>query len=277
MTYQGPGGPPSPGDEPGQGQPPNYGQHPAELRASRQRRQLRPAAAAVTVSRPPRRPTSRRRRRPTASPATSNPATNSPASTAPRPVTAPPPPPSGGGNRTALIISIAALVIVAAWWSSSTSPRRTRRRPPQPQRARHTRLSPPACRRRCSPAAHRPRDSRAARRRCRAVPGSAITEDVAKAVVTQYVAAINQQDETTAAALICSEALAKWHTAIHASGGDFTVKVTGATFKSSTPASNGIDVAYALDVQSLSSSQTGTSNVTFTVVDENGPKICGEK
>ena len=107
--------------------------------------------------------------------------------------------------------------------------------------------------------------------------GSAITEDVAKAVVTQYVAAINQQDETTAAALICSEALAKWHTAIHASGGDFTVKVTGATFKSSTPASNGIDVAYALDVQSLSSSQTGTSNVTFTVVDENGPKICGEK
>jgi hypothetical protein len=189
----------------------------------------------------------------------------------------PPPPPSGGRNRTALIVSIVALVIVASLvivaiaahgskskkTASSTTP--TGVSTNVPTSLLTASASAPTTSFPSGPSSL-PSSS-----------GSAITETVAKGVVAQYVVAINQQDETTAATLICSEALTKWRTAIHASGGDFTVKVTGATYKGSAPATGGLDVMYALDVQDLSSSQTGTSNVTFTIVDENGPKICGEK
>lgn len=104
-----------------------------------------------------------------------------------------------------------------------------------------------------------------------------VSENEAVAVVERYIQDINAQDEQDAATLICSAALDRWRKAIHEEGGDFTVTVTDASYEgSSANPSGGLDVRYTLAVQSRTSSETGTANVTFTVIDEGGPKICGE-
>jgi hypothetical protein len=38
-----------------------------------------------------------------------------------------------------------------------------------------------------------------------------------------------------------------------------------------------LDLKYSLNVKAVSSGATGVSPVTFTIVDEGGLKICGEK
>jgi hypothetical protein len=69
-----------------------------------------------------------------------------------------------------------------------------------------------------------------------------------------------------------------WRSSIDKASGDFTVSVTNSTFQGSTPTSDGLDLKYSLDVKSTKTSQTGTSPVTFTIVDRSGDLlICGEK
>jgi hypothetical protein len=106
---------------------------------------------------------------------------------------------------------------------------------------------------------------------------SAITETDARKVVVQYINDINAQDRTDAQTIICSALVDKWKSSIDSAGGDFTVTVTTATFEGSTPSSQGLDLKYSLDVKAISSGATGVSPVTFTIVDEGGLKICGEK
>ena len=77
--------------------------------------------------------------------------------------------------------------------------------------------------------------------------------------------------------MICASKLTKWRTAIHGTGGDFTVTVTKSTFVSSEVTVAGIDIKYSLDVKDRTSSQAGTSAITFSLITEDGsPKICGE-
>jgi hypothetical protein len=189
-----------------------------------------------------------------------------------------PTPPSGGRSKTPLIISIVAVLLIggvlAVYLATKNSKTTTT--------AIHTTL-PTGLPTALPTALPSDTTSFSASSFPTAVPtsvptstGASITEGEAKVVVAQYIADINSQDESSAATLICSAALSKWRTAIHASGGDFTVKVTGSTFKGSSPSGQGLDVKYALAVKSLSSSASGTSNVTFTIVDEGGPRICGE-
>jgi hypothetical protein len=108
--------------------------------------------------------------------------------------------------------------------------------------------------------------------------GGTISEDEAKATVEKYFQDINAQNESDAATLICAEVVDSWRSAIHGNGGDFTVTVTNFSFVSSTAASfGGLDVKYQLDLKSNASSQTGQTPITFTIIDQNGPKICGEQ
>ena len=98
-------------------------------------------------------------------------------------------------------------------------------------------------------------------------------------MVTQYLQDVNTQDRTDAATLICPELVDTWRNSIDKPSGDFTVKVTKSTFLGSTTVSQGLDLKYSLNVQSIKTpSQTGVSPVTFTVVDRSGDLlICGEK
>ncbi len=106
---------------------------------------------------------------------------------------------------------------------------------------------------------------------------SGVTETQGRDVVEQYITDINKQDENHAATLICADQVSNWRQSIHGKNGDFTVKVTDYTFVKSQPSSGGgLDLRYTLDVADLKSDRTGTSEITFTVVDENGAKICGE-
>jgi hypothetical protein len=107
---------------------------------------------------------------------------------------------------------------------------------------------------------------------------SDISESDARAVVSQYLKDVNAQDRTDAATLICPELVDAWRSSIDKASGDFTVSVTNSTFQGSTPTSDGLDLKYSLDVKSTKTSQTGTSPVTFTIVDRSGDLlICGEK
>lgn len=104
-----------------------------------------------------------------------------------------------------------------------------------------------------------------------------VSESEGRDVVEQYLADINKQDEDHAATLICADQVANWRKSIRGKGGDFTVKVTDFTFKDSSASSDGgLDLDYSLDVADLSSDRTGTTDITFTVIDESGAKICGE-
>jgi hypothetical protein len=104
-----------------------------------------------------------------------------------------------------------------------------------------------------------------------------LSESSAQAVVERYIRDINAQDEDDATTLICSAALENWKKAIHEKGGDFTVTVTDSSYEGSSPNSkDGLDLRYNLSVQDRTTSKSGSTPVTFTVIDEGGPKICGE-
>jgi hypothetical protein len=107
--------------------------------------------------------------------------------------------------------------------------------------------------------------------------GGDISESDARQVVEQYLNDINDQDRTDAQTLICPPLVASWKSAIDKPGGDFTVEVTDKTFKNSDSTSDGLEVTYNLHVKAVESGQTGASDATFVVVDQDGLKICGEK
>jgi hypothetical protein len=107
--------------------------------------------------------------------------------------------------------------------------------------------------------------------------GGSIDESDARQIVQQYLDDINSQDRTDAQTLICTALVSSWRQKIDQSGGDFTVKVTDSTFETSTQQTESLDLKYTLSVKAIDSGQTGTSEVTFKVVEESGLKICGEK
>ncbi len=106
---------------------------------------------------------------------------------------------------------------------------------------------------------------------------SDIVESEARLVVDQYLDDINKQDRADAQTLVCTPLVNSWKQKIDQPGGDFTVTITDKVFESSNPGSASLDLKYSLSVKSISSGQTGTSDVTFTVVRESGLKICGEQ
>jgi len=107
--------------------------------------------------------------------------------------------------------------------------------------------------------------------------GSAPSESEARTVAERYLADINKSDKNDARTLICAAAKPSWESSASGPGGDFTVHVDKVAFSKSAEGSepDSIDVTYNLDVSS--GSQHNSSELTFTVVDEDGAKICGEK
>ena len=108
-------------------------------------------------------------------------------------------------------------------------------------------------------------------------PSGDIGESDARLVVDQYLDDINAQNRSDAQTLICTKLVDGWKQKIDQPGGDFTVTITDKSFQDSSPSTEGLDLKYSLSVKSISSGQTGTSDVTFTVVQDSGLKICGEQ
>jgi hypothetical protein len=102
------------------------------------------------------------------------------------------------------------------------------------------------------------------------------SEADARTVAERYFDDINSHDESDAEGLICEAAKTRWKQAIDAPGGDFTVHVDNAAFARSGDGSqpDSIDVTYNVDVSA--GSQHKSNELTFTVIDEGGAKICGE-
>jgi hypothetical protein len=107
--------------------------------------------------------------------------------------------------------------------------------------------------------------------------GGDIVESEARLVVEQYLDDINAQNRSDAQTLICSPLVTTWKKKIDEPNGDFTVTITDKVFEDSTPDTDSLDLKYSLSVKSIKSGETGTSDVTFTVVREDGLKLCGEK
>ncbi|HEV7191778.1 MAG TPA: hypothetical protein VGN35_01135 [Jatrophihabitantaceae bacterium] len=106
---------------------------------------------------------------------------------------------------------------------------------------------------------------------------SAIALADARALIVQYLDDINAHNRADATTLICANRVSDWQATIDKPGGDFTVTITKATFKDYQATSDGLNLDYALDVKSVDTSQSRTSNVTFTVIsDVAGLRICGE-
>lgn len=106
---------------------------------------------------------------------------------------------------------------------------------------------------------------------------STVSESDARTVIVRYLNDVNAQDRADAQTIVCAPLVTTWKSSIDKPGGDFTVSIAKATFEGSTPQSAGLDLAYSLDVKDITSGTTATSKVTFTVVDDNGLKLCGEK
>ncbi len=105
-----------------------------------------------------------------------------------------------------------------------------------------------------------------------------ITADDATAVVNKYLDDINAQDDTDAATLICASRVTDWKNSIHSDGGDFTVKVLSRQLSTPTTTSDGYDVPASLSVQLLTGGNAQTTDITFSVIPEDGAaKICDEK
>jgi hypothetical protein len=99
-----------------------------------------------------------------------------------------------------------------------------------------------------------------------------VSEPAARAVVEEYIGAVNARQKTAAAALICASDRERWQQNADSPRGDFAYTVTNFEFLGSRPdqAGHGIVVGYRLTFDD------GTSNqVQFTVVVQKGPKLCG--
>lgn len=99
-----------------------------------------------------------------------------------------------------------------------------------------------------------------------------VSESAARAVVEEYIGAVNARQKAAAAALICASDKSRWQQNADSPRGDFAYTVTNFAFLGSRPdaTSHGIVVGYRLTFDD------GTGNeVQFTVVEEKGPKLCG--
>jgi hypothetical protein len=97
----------------------------------------------------------------------------------------------------------------------------------------------------------------------------------AAAVIERYFADINRRDVVDAQKLICTEQVSGFRQKITATGGDFTLKISKFVFVRATPGSSSgsLNVVYDVTVQG-----SDTANrVTFSMIEQNGPKICGEQ
>jgi hypothetical protein len=99
-----------------------------------------------------------------------------------------------------------------------------------------------------------------------------VSESDGKSVVERYLADINSQNVTDARSIVCASQQAN----IIAGSGDFSVHVDSSTFDTSSPASTGgLNLTYALTVSA--NGQSKDIKLAFLVIDESGPKLCGER
>jgi hypothetical protein len=97
-----------------------------------------------------------------------------------------------------------------------------------------------------------------------------------EAVVQRYISDINKQNKDDAETLICSQFRQEWKDSLNTAGNDFEFKITDATVSGVTGGDlpNSTKVTYDLKVVYRGSNKDAT--VPFTIIDENGAKICGE-
>ena len=105
-----------------------------------------------------------------------------------------------------------------------------------------------------------------------AASGAPVSQEQARSTVVSYVDDVNQKDRVSAGKLICAELYDRWLQNIDAANSDFNYVITNARFIGSDAIANGGRVAH----YALTFNDNSTSNVDFTLVDESGPKICGE-
>jgi hypothetical protein len=99
----------------------------------------------------------------------------------------------------------------------------------------------------------------------------------AKSVAERYFKDIKDQDPDHAKTLLCNAQKAGFQKNLDSPTSDFDFTFTDVSFKNGTKNGSSITVVY--DVQGyLTSDDTSTVDVelTFTLIDENGPKLCGE-
>lgn len=99
------------------------------------------------------------------------------------------------------------------------------------------------------------------------------TEDAARQVVLAYLNAVNARNRVQAGALICQSLQPTWLQNAGGANSDFNFTVTKAAFDEATPQGGGTFVLH----YTLEFNDSTTNDVDFTVIDENGPKICGEQ
>jgi hypothetical protein len=108
--------------------------------------------------------------------------------------------------------------------------------------------------------------------------GGTVSESDARTIVERYFSDINAQDTSDATTLICQAQLPTWESHVNDPDGDFAFHIdSGTNFTSSSAdPSGGLDVVYAVAATKRSSGEAVHANLKFLVIDENGPKICGE-
>ena len=102
---------------------------------------------------------------------------------------------------------------------------------------------------------------------------ASLTVDDARQAIVAYVNAVNARNRVQAAALICQSLLPTWLQNVDSPNSDFNFTISEARFVASSPLGSGaLYLRYTLEFND------NTSNaVDFTVIEENGPKICGEQ
>lgn len=104
-------------------------------------------------------------------------------------------------------------------------------------------------------------------------PATTLTVDLARQAVVAYVNAVNARNRIQAAALICQSLQPAWLQNVDSANSDFNFTITNARFVASSPLGGGsLFLRYTLDFNDHT-----TNAVDFTVIDESGPKICGEQ
>jgi hypothetical protein len=108
--------------------------------------------------------------------------------------------------------------------------------------------------------------------------GGTVSESDGRAVVERYFNDINAQDTADATTLICQAQLSSWEAHVNDPDGDFSFQIDDTTsFESSAPdSSGGLDVTYSVDATKRSTGEKVHASLEFLVIDESGPKICGE-
>jgi hypothetical protein len=100
-----------------------------------------------------------------------------------------------------------------------------------------------------------------------------LTIDSARQAVVAYIDAVNARNRIQAAALICQSLQPAWLQNVDSSNSDFNFTITSARFVASSPLGGGsLFLRYTLEFN-----DNTTNAVDFTVIEESGPKICGEQ